>query len=109
MTLFEAWKLFGYDLNIIITNIKNMNDINDRLNAIRNEYENIRKKSKTLLAKYHPDRHNNDELYTEKFKMIKEAVDVIKLHTEEFEEKVNLNNKSDNRINKNSVIIQIIK
>jgi hypothetical protein len=83
MTLYEAWKILGINLEEVASRIISRPRI-DRGKAAEVEFDIAKKYARNLMAKYHPDRNlDNIEAQT-KFKDVQNALEVINKATEEF-------------------------
>jgi hypothetical protein len=79
MNLSEAWKVFGFDLKLIVSEMKRKPS-EKRPNALKNAFEKVRIQSRKLMAKHHPDRGGKFEDFNE----IKQAIDSIEFYTQEY-------------------------
>ena len=82
LPLHEAWTILGKNANGILASVSRLKR-EERPRALQTLVEEARKITKMLLAKNHPDRGGNHEIFCR----IQLAFDSIVFHTKEFENK----------------------
>lgn len=79
MELFEAWKLLGKDLAMILAGGRSL-PREQRVSFLEERLQEAQKVGKGLMGKYHPDVGGD----TTEFKKIGEALRTVEEHTEGF-------------------------
>ena len=88
MTLKEAWGILEKDLDGIMQFLSSLPDAKSQSEAIDRIYKKAKRIAKCLMAKNHPDVNRHDPLAPERFREIKQAIDTIEVHTEDFQKRV---------------------
>jgi hypothetical protein len=83
MTLGEAWIILGKNPQKLAEDLEQYPRLKDKVIAVEAAYVEAQKLSKKLMAKNHPD-VNHDPDAADKFRQIQQALEVIRVGTEEF-------------------------
>jgi hypothetical protein len=87
MDLHQAWGVLGKDSQIVISSLKTVEGLEQRIKAAEKALAWAQKLAKELRFQYHPDKNPGDDAAERKFKAIGIALQVIEEHTEEFKRK----------------------
>jgi hypothetical protein len=83
----EAWRILGENPDEIILELKSKPDISSRIAAAEKALNRAEIIAKALLGAHHPDRYPDDSKAAKRFLRVKEAIESIRFHTEDFKKK----------------------